>query len=154
MCLKEASQLVIQAGAMAKGGDVFILDMGRPVRIADLARNMLEAYGLRVKDKINPEGDIEIIITGMRPGDKLSEALLIGNNPEITEHPLILKANESFMREHDFKKIFAKLIQAIKYYDVLEIQKILMKAVYGYIPANEIVDWISTHANNIKEKTT
>ncbi|MBY3237336.1 polysaccharide biosynthesis protein, partial [Rhizobium laguerreae] len=97
MTISEASQLVIQAGAMAEGGDVFLLDMGEPVRIADLARKMVELSGLAVRDEDNPEGDIELSVTGLRPGEKLFEELLIGDNPETTEHPRIMKAREDFL---------------------------------------------------------
>ena len=86
MTIPEASQLVIQAGAMAKGGDVFVLDMGQSVKIMDLARRMIELSGLTVKDEQNPDGDIEIEITGLRPGEKLYEELLIGDNPKPTSH--------------------------------------------------------------------
>ena len=92
MTIPEAAQLVIQAGAMAQGGEVFVLDMGEPVRIADLARQMLLLSGLTVKDEANPQGDIEIKVTGLRPGEKLYEELLIGNNPLPTAHPRIMKA--------------------------------------------------------------
>ena len=84
MTIPEAAQLVIQAGAMAKGGDVFVLEMGQPVKIMDLARRMIELSGLTVRDDQNPEGDIEIEITGLRPGEKLYEELLIGDNPKST----------------------------------------------------------------------
>src|SRR5690606_11913110 len=95
--IPEAAQLVIQAGAMARGGDVFVLDMGEPVRIIDLARRMIELSGLSVRDEDNPDGDIEIQISGLRPGEKLYEELLIGNNPEPTLHPRIMKAHEDHL---------------------------------------------------------
>ncbi|QWD91080.1 nucleoside-diphosphate sugar epimerase/dehydratase [Polynucleobacter sp. MWH-Braz-FAM2G] len=97
MTIPEAAQLVIQAGAMAKGGEVFVLDMGQPVKIADLAHHVIKLSGLELKNEENPEGDIEIEITGLRPGEKLYEELLIGENPEPTTHPRILKANEEFI---------------------------------------------------------
>jgi len=97
MTIPEAAQLVIQASAMAKGGEVFVLDMGEPVKIMDLARNMIELSGLSVRDERNPKGDIDIAVVGMRPGEKLYEELLIGENPETTNHPRILKANEGFI---------------------------------------------------------
>ena len=98
MTIPEASQLVIQAGAMAKGGDVFVLDMGQSVKIMDLARRMIELSGLKVKDEQNSDGDIAIEITGLRPGEKLYEELLIGDNPSPTSHPQIMKAQEEFIR--------------------------------------------------------
>jgi FlaA1/EpsC-like NDP-sugar epimerase len=97
MTIPEAAQLVIQAGAMAKGGEVFVLDMGEPVRIIDLARRMIELSGLSVRDETNPEGDIEINVTGLRPGEKLYEELLIGDNPQPTAHSLIMKAHDGFL---------------------------------------------------------
>ena len=97
MTIPEAAQLVIQAAAMAKGGDVFVLDMGQPVKIIDLAKRMVELSGLTLKDEQNPDGDIAIEVTGLRPGEKLFEELLIGDNPKPTIHPCIMKANEEFM---------------------------------------------------------
>ena len=97
MTIPEAAQLVVQAGAMARGGEVFVLDMGQPVRIMDLARRMIELQGLVVRDAEHPGGDVEILITGLRPGEKLYEELLIGDNPEPTEHPRIMKAREGFV---------------------------------------------------------
>jgi FlaA1/EpsC-like NDP-sugar epimerase len=94
MTIPEAAQLVIQAGAMGSGGDVFVLDMGQPVRIYDLASRMEEMSGLRLKTQDQPEGDIEITITGLRPGEKLFEELLIGKDPKPTQHARIMKANE------------------------------------------------------------
>jgi FlaA1/EpsC-like NDP-sugar epimerase len=97
MTIPEAAQLVIQASAMAKGGEVFILDMGNPVRIYDLALRIIYLSGLTLKDKSNESGDIEIHEIGLRPGEKLFEELLIGANPEVTSHPKIMKANEDFI---------------------------------------------------------
>ena len=97
MTIPEAAQLVIQAGAMAHGGEVFVLDMGEPVKIMDLAKRMITLSGLKVKDQNNPNGDIEIVIAGLRPGEKLYEELIIdGDNIEKTQHPLIMKAKENF----------------------------------------------------------
>ncbi|MBF4222626.1 polysaccharide biosynthesis protein, partial [Vibrio anguillarum] len=94
MTIPEAAQLVIQAGAMGKGGDVFVLDMGESVRISDLAKNLIQLSGLEVKDESNPYGDIEISYTGLRPGEKLYEELLIGDNVENTAHERIMTATE------------------------------------------------------------
>ena len=97
MTIPEAAQLVIQAGAMAHGGEVFVLDMGEPVKIMDLAKRMITLSGLKIKDQNNPNGDIEIVIAGLRPGEKLYEELIInGDNIEKTQHPLIMKAKEHF----------------------------------------------------------
>lgn len=103
MLIPEAAQLVVQAGAMAKGGEVFLLDMGDPVRIRDLARDMIELSGLKLRDAENPDGDIEILEIGLRPGEKLYEELLISGRPEPTSHPLIMKSSEAFMPWEDLK---------------------------------------------------
>jgi FlaA1/EpsC-like NDP-sugar epimerase len=97
MTLPEAAELVLQAAAMSSGGEVFVLDMGQPIRILELARNMVELAGLTVRSSDEPGGDIEIVEIGLRPGEKLYEELLIGNNPSPTEHPRILKADEAFL---------------------------------------------------------
>ena len=142
MTIPEASQLVIQAGAMAKGGDVFVLDMGQPVRIIDLARRMIELSGLRVKDEENPEGDIEIEITGLRPGEKLYEELLIGNNPQPTTHPRIMKAHEIFVVWERLEEKLRALEIALSANDVSLIRRMMVELVSGYVPNDEIVDWI------------
>jgi FlaA1/EpsC-like NDP-sugar epimerase len=96
MTIPEAAQLVLQAAAMSRGGEVFVLDMGEPVKILDLARRMVALSGLTVRDESHPEGDIEIAVTGLRPGEKLYEELLIGDNPAPTAHPRIMMANETY----------------------------------------------------------
>lgn len=143
MTIKEAAQLVIQAGAMSEGGEVFLLDMGKPIRIFDLARRMIEAKGLKVKDKINPEGDIEIQVNGLRHGEKLYEELLIDTNAKETIHPRILKAQESFLNKEDFQKLVNELCIYIEKNEVKKIVNILNKCIPEYTPSNHIVDWIS-----------
>ncbi len=142
MTIPEASQLVIQAGAMAKGGDVFVLDMGESVRIVDLARRMVELSGLTVKDEQNPDGDIEIEITGLRPGEKLYEELLIGDNPKPTSHSRIMKAHEEFMPWHVLSDKLKALEMALKVNDVGVIRLMLQQLVTGYTPSDDIVDWV------------
>ncbi len=142
MTIPEAAQLVIQAGAMAKGGDVFVLDMGESVKIMDLARRMIELCGLTVRDEENPEGDIEIAITGLRPGEKLYEELLIGDNPEPTNHPRIMKAHEEFRPWGDLATKLSALENALNLNDVGVIRGMLQQLVAGYQPAGDIVDWI------------
>jgi FlaA1/EpsC-like NDP-sugar epimerase len=110
MTIPEASQLVIQAGAMAKGGEVFVLDMGEPVRIADLARSMIQLSGMAVRDAENPEGDIEIREVGLRRGEKLYEELLIGDNPEPTIHERIMKANEVMMPWDELETLLEQML--------------------------------------------
>lgn len=142
MTIPEAAQLVIQAGAMAKGGDVFVLDMGQPVRIVDLARRMIELSGLTVKDESLPEGDIEIAVTGLRPGEKLFEELLIGDRPEPTTHPRIMKANEEFIPWVEFEAKVDALEIALSENDVDVIRLMLLQLVEGYLPSDQIVDWV------------
>ena len=142
MTIPEAAQLVIQAGAMAKGGDVFVLDMGQSVKIMDLARRMIELSGLSVKDAENPEGDIEIEITGLRPGEKLYEELLIGDNPKPTSHPRIMKAHEEFIPWTEFAAKLNALEMALNVNDVGVIRLMMQQLVSGYIPSDEIVDWV------------
>ena len=142
MTIPEAAQLVIQAGAMAKGGDVFVLDMGQPVKIIDLARRMVELSGLTVKDEQNPEGDIEIAVTGLRPGEKLYEELLIGDNPKPTVHPRIMKAHEEFIPWAEFETKLSSLEMALNVNDVGVIRLMMQQLVAGYIPSDNIVDWV------------
>lgn len=142
MTIPEASQLVMQAGAMAKGGDVFILNMGEPVKIIDLAYRMIELSGLTVKDEQNPNGDIKIEVTGLRPGEKLYEELLIGDNPEPTSHPRVMKAHEDFLPWVELEPELRSLEMALSVNDIGVIRLIMKKLVNGYSPSEEIVDWI------------
>jgi FlaA1/EpsC-like NDP-sugar epimerase len=142
MTIPEAAQLVIQAGAMGQGGDVFVLDMGQPVKIIDLARRVVEMSGLTVRDEMHPAGDIELIVTGLRPGEKLYEELLIGDNPEPTQHQRIMRANEQHLTWEYLDKDLNILWDAAKKNDILQIRKILEKLVVGYQPSIEVVDWV------------
>jgi len=142
MTIPEAAQLVIQAGAMGTGGDVFVLDMGQPVRIVDLAKRMVELSGLVLKDELHPDGDIEITITGLRPGEKLFEELLIGDNPQATQHPRIMKANEDFMPWHTLQLQLDEVNTAVQTNDVPKIRGLLQSLVPGYQPSDEVVDWV------------
>ena len=142
MTIPEASQLVIQAGAMAKGGDVFVLDMGQSVKIMDLARRMIELSGLTVKDEQNPDGDVEIEISGLRPGEKLYEELLIGDNPRPTSHSRIMKAHEEFIPWAELEGQLRSLEMALNVNDVGVIRLMMEKLVAGYTPSDEIVDWV------------
>jgi FlaA1/EpsC-like NDP-sugar epimerase len=142
MTIPEAAQLVIQSGAMASGGDVFVLDMGEPVRIADLARRMVELSGLALKDQANPNGDIEITVTGLRPGEKLYEELLIGDNPLPTSHPRIMKAHEDFLPWDALQAKLSDLGFALDANNVPLIRTLLKDLVPGYQPDGEVVDWV------------
>ena len=135
MTIPEAAQLVIQAGAMAKGGEVFVLDMGEPVKIADLAKHMVELSGLEVRDDNNLEGDIEIEITGLRPGEKLYEELLIGDNPQPTSHARILKANEDFLPLDQFELVLTDLASCLRENSLAPVQARLKAVVSGYLPS-------------------
>jgi FlaA1/EpsC-like NDP-sugar epimerase len=141
MTIPEAAQLVIQASAMAVGGDVFVLDMGEPVRIHDLAVKMVYLSGLLVKDEAHPHGDIEIEVTGLRPGEKLYEELLIGDNPQPTAHPKIMKAHEEFLSWSDLQQELEKLNLALEACDGKLIRGMLKKLVPGYQPNGDAVDW-------------
>jgi FlaA1/EpsC-like NDP-sugar epimerase len=136
MTIPEAAQLVLQAGAMAVGGDVFVLDMGEPVKIMDLARRMVQLSGLSVRDDANPGGDIEIAITGLRPGEKLYEELLIGDNPERTVHPRIMKAQEPFIPWAQLAEDLQSLEAAAQHDDLAAIHAFLLQHVHGYQPGD------------------
>ncbi len=135
MSIPEAAELVIQAGAMATGGEVFVLHMGEPVKIDDLARLMIHLSGLEVRDKDNPDGDIEIAYTGLRPGEKLYEELLIGARTTGTEHPRILRSDEPFLPAAELKRELEVLRAAMEQRDVAAIQAVLMRTVEGYQPS-------------------
>jgi len=142
MTIPEAAQLVIQAGAMGQGGDVFVLDMGEPVKIIDLARRMVALSGLTVRDEADPSGDIELAVTGLRPGEKLFEELLIGDNPKPTQHPRIMKAHEQFLSWPELSQRLNALQMAIGVNDVPAIRGLLQQLVSGYQPSGEVVDWV------------
>ena len=142
MTIPEAAQLVIQAAAMANGGDVFVLDMGQPIRILDLAKRMVELSGLTVMDSNNPMGDIEIQVTGMRPGEKLYEELLIGDNPLPTSHPRIMKAHEEFLPWDELESKLNILNSALESNNVPVIRTLLKELVPGYQSESDVVDWI------------
>lgn len=142
MTIPEASQLVIQAGAMGQGGDVFVLDMGQPVQIAELAEKMIHLSGLSVRSEKTPHGDIAIEFTGLRPGEKLYEELLIGDNVSPTEHPMIMRANEEHLSWEAFKVVLGDLLAAVARDDYDRVRQLLRETVSGYKPEGEIVDWI------------
>ncbi|MGO4323119.1 polysaccharide biosynthesis protein [Pseudomonas sp. KB_12] len=142
MTIPEAAQLVIQAGSMGLGGDVFVLDMGDPVRIVELAEKMIHLSGLSVRSEKNPHGDISIEFTGLRPGEKLYEELLIGDNVVATQHPMIMSANEDHLSWETLKIKLAELLAAIEHDDYTRVRQLLRDTVSGYAPDGEIVDWI------------
>jgi len=142
MTIPEAAQLVIQAGSMGQGGDVFVLDMGEPVKIAELAEKMIKLSGLSVRNASNVDGDIEIKFTGLRPGEKLYEELLIGDNVTPTAHPMIMRANEKRFNWDELTAAFSKLQAAIKSEDYPRIRQLFFMLVDGYQGGEKISDWI------------
>ena len=143
MSIPEAAELVIQAGAMGEGGDVFVLDMGEPVRIVDLAKRLINLSGFEVKDENHPNGDIEIIFTGLRPGEKLYEELLIGDKVSKTEHQQILRAEEEFITKQEIERFIEELKEAEKNNDVFALKEIFKKVIHGYKSEQDEADVIS-----------
>lgn len=142
MTISEAAQLVIQAGSMGNGGEVFVLDMGKPVRIAELAEKMIHLSGLSVRSESNPFGDIAIEFTGLRPGEKLYEELLIGDKVEATRHPMIMSTTEDYLSWDLLKAKLGDLLAAVNEGDYPRVRQLLRELVSGYTPEGEIVDWI------------
>lgn len=138
MTIPEAAQLVIQAGAMAKGGDVFVLDMGQPVRIIDLAESMIRLSGLSLRDDENPDGDIEIREIGMRPGEKLYEELLIGERPEPTTHQRIIRASETMVAWPELSEQLQSLARSLDAGDAQAALSIMCSLVPEYAPPAEV----------------
>ncbi len=144
MTIPEAAQLVVQAGSMAKGGDLFVLDMGRPVRIDDLARRLVNLMGLTVRDANNPEGDIEIEYTGLRTAEKLFEELLIGSNVTGTDHPMIMRAMEHRLPWPKMQQILNDLLVALASFDCHRALALLTESVAEYQGESEIRDYVWT----------
>ncbi|HEV7715776.1 MAG TPA: nucleoside-diphosphate sugar epimerase/dehydratase, partial [Steroidobacteraceae bacterium] len=144
MTITEAAQLVIQAGSMAKGGDVFVLDMGRPVRIDDLARRMISLMGLTVRDAANPDGDIEIEYTGLRTAEKLFEELLIGTNVAGTDHPMIMRAMEHSLPWPRMQQLLNDLLVALASFDCRRALALLAESVAEYRVVHAISDYVWT----------
>jgi FlaA1/EpsC-like NDP-sugar epimerase len=153
MTIPEAAQLVIQAGAMGKGGDVFVLDMGEPVKIVDLAENLIRLSGLEVKSAANPNGDIEIQFTGLRPGEKLFEELLIGDNVAKTQHKRIMTAHERFLSLADYASTMEALDKACHDFDHEKVRDILINAPTDFQPTDGIGDlvWNARKAQQEKD---
>lgn len=142
MTIPEAAQLVIQAGAMGKGGDVFVLDMGEPVRIADLARRMVHLMGLEVKDAQHPDGDIEISFSGLRPGEKLYEELLIGENVQETAHPRIMSASEVSLPWREMNDLLRQLEHHCEHFDLARVMQLLTEAPTGFSHSSGVCDLV------------
>ena len=152
MTIPEAAQLVIHAGSMGKGGEVYLLDMGDPVKIIDLAHRMVTLSGLSVRDHQTPHGDIEIKVTGLRPGEKLYEELLIGNNPSPTAHPRIFKANDHFIPWAILEPELNNLMQYIKTDNITGIKQILKKLIPEYQPSIATTDHLQREAESTTKK--
>ncbi len=135
MTIPEAAQLVLQAGSMGQGGEVYVLDMGKPVRILDLARRMVHLSGLELRDQAHPDGDIAIDVVGLRPGEKLYEELLIGDNAEGTSHPLIMRAYEQEVPWAVLIERLESLDKASQDVDYEKVLAILGSLVEEYAPA-------------------
>jgi FlaA1/EpsC-like NDP-sugar epimerase len=145
MTIPEAAQLVIQAGSMASGGDVFVLDMGSPVRIADLAKRMVQLAGYTIRDEKHPDGDIEIRFTGLRPAEKLFEELLIGKNVTGTEHPRILRAMEHSLTWEQMRNVLEDLAACSMRFDCERAREVLLRAVPEYRPSDKVQDLVWLH---------
>jgi UDP-N-acetylglucosamine 4,6-dehydratase len=162
MTIPEAAQLVIQAGAMGEGGEVFVLDMGEPVKILDMAKRLIRLSGLEVKDHDHPEGDIEIVYTGLRPGEKLYEELLIGDNVFPTSHPLIKAASEDSLSWETLRSYLVQFEQAIESNDVEKSRLLLVESIKGFTPQCDVADLVQqknlktadeSHKDNIIQNT-
>lgn len=149
MTIPEAAQLVIQAGSMARGGDVFVLDMGKPVKIADLARRMVNLMGLTVRDEMNPDGDIEIAYTGLRPAEKLYEELLIGNNVSGTDHPMIMRAVEHALPWDEVEAWLKEMMSALRGFDCERALELLQRAVIEYETSPELHDLVTLEKRDL-----
>ena len=156
MTIPEASQLVLQAGAMGEGGEVFVLDMGEPVSIAELARKMIHLMGLTEKHDDNRNGDIEVAFTGLRPGEKLYEELLIGDDPHGTAHPRIMKARETAMEWAELEQLLEQLMLASRAFNCQKVVDLLTSAPTAYQPNGEVSDliWCNGWENGIEEPAT
>ncbi len=149
MTIPEAAELVLQAGAMGKGGDVFVLDMGSPVKIVDFARKMIHLSGLSIREDSNPAGDIEIQFSGLRAGEKLYEELLIGENVSGTDHPLIMRAEEVELSWVSLHTKLNQLDEAFHNFDCESVRKVLLEVVDGYQPSGGICDYVWQKPQNL-----
>ncbi|HWK50035.1 MAG TPA: polysaccharide biosynthesis protein, partial [Steroidobacter sp.] len=156
MTIPEAAQLVLQAGSMGQGGDLFVLDMGKPVRIADLAKRIIGLMGMTLRDDDNPDGDIEIVYTGLRPAEKLFEELLIGTNVSGTEHSMILRATEHSLPWHQLQQVLDDLSVALSRFDCATARQLLIRTVAEYQPTGDIQDlvWSRKTAGEFANVTT
>jgi FlaA1/EpsC-like NDP-sugar epimerase len=148
MTIPEAAQLVLQAGAMGQGGDVFVLDMGEPVKIADLARRMIHLSGLEVRDEAHPRGDVEIRFSGLRPGEKLYEELLIGDGVLSTEHPRIMRAQEYHLEPAELAGFLGALQEACDRLDAPRAFALMQQVVHEFKAGEHTQDWVTLAAGS------
>ncbi len=148
MTIPEAAELVIQAGAMGDGGEVFVLDMGEPVKIYELAKRLIKLTGKDINDENNPEGEIQIEFTGLRPGEKLFEELLIGDNVSPTDHSRILKAKEDFLHMEEINDHLQEIISAEESSDITQLKEILKEVVTGFKPDKQVSDVLTLQKDN------
>jgi len=142
MTIPEAAQLVLQAGSMGRNGEVFVLDMGEPVRILDIARRLIQIMGHTVRDEANPDGDIEIQISGLRPGEKLYEELLLGDKVAGTDHPMIMRAEEERLTSERLQLLVGELKDACTRHDSAAVHRLLIEAVKDYAPKQDLIDTV------------
>lgn len=152
MTIPEAASLVIQAGTLAQGGEIFVLDMGRSVRIVDLARRMIKLMGHEIRNEETPGGDIEVVFSGLRPGEKLYEELLIGEDVVGTEHPKIMRAQEEMLDSAKLMDLLQAMEQALIQGSSEEARALLQQAVSGFTPTSPMVDWLHVErlANEVR----
>ncbi|HEY8569166.1 polysaccharide biosynthesis protein, partial [Microbulbifer sp.] len=146
MTIPEAAQLVLQAGSMGRKGEVFVLDMGEPVRILDIARRLIHIMGHTVRDEANPDGDIEIQITGLRPGEKLYEELLLGDKVAGTDHPMIMRAEEERLPSEQLQMFLGELKEASARQDAEAVHRLLVESVKDYAPKQQLIDTVWAQA--------
>ncbi len=152
MTIPEAAQLVIQAGAMGEGGDVFVLDMGEPIKILDMAKRLIHLSGLEIRNEDNPDGDIEIVFTGLRPGEKLYEELLIGDQDRPTSHPLIMKASEDSLSWQELSDFLERFESAMENHDADRCRALLVEAVKGFNPQCDVADLVQERRSSVRER--
>ena len=152
MTIPEAAQLVIQAGAMGQDGDVFVLEMGEPVKIVDLAKRMISLSGLTLRDEQSPDGDIEIAFSGLRPGEKLYEELLIGDNVTGTDHPRICRASEEMLPWQELKQVLDEILSTLHEHRYKITRELLLRYVNGYKPSAKVVDWLYKQPEHAAEQ--
>ena len=150
MTIPEAAALVLQAGTMAEGGEVFVLDMGQPVKILDLARKVIRLMGASVRDNEDPDGDIAIEFSGLRPGEKLYEELLVDDNARGTAHPRIMRADEQYLGWAELAPLLDELERSLQRGDYSKAREILQNAPLGYVPVGPVADLLALNGDGVQ----